>query len=95
MEPSFTIFVGALAAIFVWSRRKRRAAPESLPCPNLPCTNRLPRRGTWSHKDGEWAIEACPVCDASIQYRSGVSKSTALSPNDCYIRVAAPTKGPP
>lgn len=63
-----------------------------LPCPNLPCANLLPRRGLWSHKTGDWAVEECPVCGATVQYVSGISKSAALSESDCYIRVVAPEK---
>lgn len=90
MDASVVVFAASLVAIAAWPRLRRKAEPESLPCPNLPCRNRLPRRGTWSHARGEWSVEMCPVCDASIQYRSGVEKSAALSDHDCYIRVVAP-----
>lgn len=86
----FVIFILAVSGIFglrALSKRRTTPAGESLPCPNLPCGNRLPRRGMWSHAKGEWAVEECPVCGASIQYRSGIDKSAALSLNDCYIRV--------
>jgi len=88
---SIIVFLVALVGIGVTHaiRVRPRRTPDWLPCPNLPCTNRLPRRGMWSRATGEWAVEECPVCGAAIQYRSGIEKSAALSSTDCYIRVVA------
>lgn len=72
----------------------RTGPDDGLPCPNLPCTNRLPRRGMWSFKTTEWALEDCQVCGATVQYRSHHAKSAALHENDCYIRVERPETAP-
>lgn len=67
-------------------RRKLAPLTAGLPCPNTPCRNVIPRRGTWDGARRAWAIEKCPVCDAAVTYVS--SAGTNLSANDCYVRVA-------
>lgn len=84
------------AALFIAGFRWRPPLPpkDGLPCPHAMCLNTLPRLGSWSHAQNEWAVETCLVCGGSVQFRGFNERSSILHPQDTYIRVHVPEVKP-